>query len=81
MSIHDAHVLTLACKTFMCNAMSTMARRKKMVTFGIEPELYNRLEAWIARQEFPPTKTTMLELALKRLLDNLEDKKQKERKR
>ena len=61
--------------------MSTMARRKKMVTFAIEPELMKRFEAWLARQEFPPTRTTVFETAVKRLLDELEAKERKERKR
>ena len=61
--------------------MNTMARLKKQVAFAIDPALLKRLEHWIARQELPPTKTSMIELALKRLLDELEAKEKKERKR
>lgn len=81
MSIHVTHALALAYKACLRYLTSKMARRKKMVTFAIEPELYNRLEAWLARQEFPPTRTTVFETAVKRLLDEIETKEKKERKR
>lgn len=49
--------------------MSTMARLKKPMTLALDPELLERLDAWIARQEFPPTKTAVFEAALRMWLD------------
>lgn len=46
-----------------------MARNKKMVTLTFDPELIERLEAWLKRQEFPPAKNAVLEAALKAWLD------------
>ena len=57
--------------------MTAMARLKKMVTFAIDPALLKRLDDWIARQELPPSKTALFELALKRLLEELERKTRK----
>lgn len=49
--------------------MSTMTRIKKMVSLALDPALLQRLDAWIKRQEIPPTKTAVLEAALRRFLD------------
>lgn len=46
-----------------------MARNKKMVTLTLSPELVERLEAWIKKQEFPPNKNAVIEAALKSFLD------------
>lgn len=59
----------------MCHVMSTMARLKKLLTFYVEPELVKRLEAWLAKQEFPPTKTAVVEAALREFLDARERKR------
>ena len=50
-----------------------MARKKKMVTLTLDPELVERLEAWLAKQEFPPAKNAVIEAALIRWLDDRED--------
>lgn len=49
--------------------MSMMARIKKPTTMALDPELLDRLDAWIARQEFPPTKTAVFEAAIRAWLD------------
>lgn len=46
-----------------------MGRIKKQVSFALDPELLRRVEAWIASQEFPPSKTAVLETALREFLD------------
>ena len=53
----------------MCYAMDTMARNKTRISLDIAPELHERLEAWLAKQEFPPTKTAVIEAALREFLD------------
>lgn len=50
-----------------------MARRKKMVTLTLDPELVERLEAWLSQQEFPPAKNAVIEAALRKWLDERED--------
>ena len=55
--------------------MSTMARLKKTFSLAIDPKLIERLDAWIAKQSLPPTKTAFVELALKELLDKVEKRK------
>lgn len=52
--------------------MEAMARKKQMVSFTLDPELIERLEAWLAKQEFPPTKTAVMEAALREWLDKRE---------
>lgn len=59
----------------MCYAMDAMARNKTRISLDIAPELHERLEAWIARQEFPTTKTAVIEAALRRFLDERERRK------
>lgn len=52
-----------------------MTRIKKMVSFALDPELIQRLEVWLARQEFPPSKTAFIEDAIRRSLDTREKKR------
>lgn len=59
----------------MCQRMTTMPRLKKPVSLALDPELLERLEAWIQRQELPPSKTVVWELALREFLDKRERKK------
>lgn len=59
----------------MCHCMSTMARLKKPVGLALDAELLERLEAWIAKQEFPPSKTQVWETALREFLDKREKRK------
>lgn len=59
----------------MSYGMSTMPRLKKPVSLALDPELLERLEAWIAKQEFPPTRTQIWEAALREFLDKRERKK------
>ena len=55
--------------------MRTMARLKKMVSLAIDPDLLKRLEVWLAKQEFPPTKTAVIETALRDFLEQREKKR------
>lgn len=50
-----------------------MARKKKMVTLTLDPELVARLEAWLAKQEFPPAKNAVIEAALAAWLDGRDE--------
>ena len=50
-----------------------MARKKLPVSFALDPDLVKRLEAWLARQEFPPSKTAVVEAAIKAFLDARDD--------
>lgn len=52
-----------------------MPRLKKPVSLALDPELLERLEAWIARQELPPSKTVVWEAALREFLEKRERKK------
>ena len=51
----------------MCQCMD-MTRQKKMVSFALDPDIIAELEAWLAKQEFPPTKTAVIESALRQFL-------------
>lgn len=58
----------------MCHGM-LMPRQKKMLSLAIDPVLLDRLDDWLAKQEFPPTKTAVIEAALKAFLDGREKPK------
>lgn len=60
--------------------MTAMARIKRPLNLALEPELLDRLDAWIARQEFPPTKTAVFEAALRAWLDAREAEPKKRQK-
>lgn len=49
--------------------MKTMPRIKKMVSLAIDHALLKRLNDWLAKQELPPTKTAVVEAALRKFLD------------
>ena len=55
--------------------MTAMPRIKKMVSLALDPDLLRRLDAWAAKQEFPPTKTAVLEAALREFLDKRDKRK------
>jgi metal-responsive CopG/Arc/MetJ family transcriptional regulator len=61
----------------MCQGMNTMPRLKKPTSLALDPELLERLEAWIAKQEFPPSKTVVFETALREFLDKREGSKKR----
>ena len=65
-------VLTLVYKKVYQYSMD-MARKKKMVTLTLDPELVARLEAWLERQEFPPAKNAVIEAALRKWLDERDE--------
>lgn len=56
----------------MCQGMNTMPRLKKPVSLALDPELLEKLDAWIAKQEFPPSKTVVFETALREFLERRE---------
>lgn len=45
-----------------------MARKKKMVTLTLSPEIVERLEKWLGSQELPPAKNAVMEVALDEFL-------------
>lgn len=47
----------------------SMARLKKMVSFALDPDLLKRLDAWREQQDPPPSKTAVVEAAIKSWLD------------
>jgi len=49
-----------------------MPRLKKMVSYALAPELLDRLDAWLASQELPPSKTAVVEMALREFLEKRE---------
>lgn len=53
----------------------TPTRTKRPTTMALDPELLDRLEAWMRRQEFPPTKTQVWETALREFLDKRDKKR------
>lgn len=58
----------------MCHSM-LMVRKKQMVSLALDPELIKRLEAWLASQEFPPSKTAVIEASLRAFLDAREKRR------
>ena len=59
----------------MCQCMDSMPRLKKMTSYALDPALLKRMDAWLSKQEFPPTKTAVIEAALREFLDARERKK------
>ena len=49
-----------------------MPRLKKMVSYALAPELLDRLDAWLASQQPPPSKTAVIETALREFLERRE---------
>lgn len=47
----------------------TMARDKIRLHLAIDPHLAQWLDEWLESMEFPPSKTTVIEGALKRVLE------------
>lgn len=58
----------------MCYRME-MTRNKIRISLDIAPELHERLEAWLGKQEFPTTKTAAIEAALREFLDKRDRRK------
>ena len=56
----------------MCYRMDTMARNKTRISLDIAPDLNGRIEAFISKQEFPTTKTAVIEAALREFLGKRE---------
>ena len=59
----------------MCQDMDTMPRTKTPVATSYDPELLARLDAWLAKQEFPPKKVDVFEVSLREFLDKREKAK------
>lgn len=59
----------------MCQGMTVMPRLKKPKSLALDPDLLDRLDAWLAKQEFPPSQTTVFETALREFLERRESKK------
>jgi hypothetical protein len=55
-------------------------RHKQMVTFTIDPDVIERLKAWIDRQEPQPRQNAVVETAIKRFLDENEPDGEKSQK-
>lgn len=68
------HALTLVHIVYICQGM-LMPRQKKMTSLALDPAVLVRLDKWLAKQEFPPTKTAVVEAALREFLDRREGKK------
>jgi hypothetical protein len=49
-----------------------MARKKQMITLTLDPDLVERLKAWIARQRLPPAQNAVVALAIEEFLDRNE---------
>ena len=68
-------VLTLVEMSSIGYGMNIMPRLKKPKSLALDPDLLDRLDAWLSKQEFPPSQTTVFEAALKEWLDRREAKK------
>lgn len=55
--------------------MTIMPRLKTPKSLALDTELLDRLDAWINKQEFPPSQTAVFETALREFLDRRETKK------
>lgn len=62
-------LLTLAVLSVMVHPMLIAPRNKKMVSFALDPALLKGLDEWIARQPVPPSKTAVIEAAIRMFLD------------
>lgn len=49
-----------------------MTRRKLPLHIYIDPDLYRRLDEWIAAQDVPPQRTAVVEAAIRAWLDSRE---------
>lgn len=67
----STHVLTLDVQRATCDFME-MARKKRMLTLTLDPPVVERLDAWLAKQEFPPARNAAIEAAIKAWLDERE---------
>jgi len=47
----------------------SMARHKKPTNLALDPDILDRIEAWIGSQEMPVTKTWVFEKALSEFLE------------
>jgi hypothetical protein len=54
--------------------LMSMARLKKPLNLALDPALLARLDAWIHRQDVRPSKTAVLETALREFLDARENR-------
>lgn len=54
-----------------------MARKKQMVTLTLDPELVERLKAWISAQRLPPAQNAVIALAIEEFLDRNEASKER----
>lgn len=50
----------------------SMTRQKRPLHIYIDPDLYRRLDAWIAAQDVPPQRTAAVEAAIRAWLDDRE---------
>ena len=64
----SVRLLTFAESSCYTRGMS-MARLKKPLNLAIDPALLARLDAWIARQDVSPSKTAVIESAIREFLD------------
>lgn len=55
--------------------MSTMPRLKKPKSLALDPELLDRVKAWIERQDVSPSETAVFETALREFLEKRERKR------
>lgn len=46
-----------------------MPRLKKMTSLALDPDLLAKIDDWIARQDVPPKKTAVFEVALREFLE------------
>lgn len=53
----------------MIHLMLMAHRNKKMVSFALDPALIKGLDEWIARQPVPPSKTAVIEAAIRMFLN------------
>lgn len=60
----------------MCQIME-MARRKKMKSYALDPELLKQVDAWIAAQPVPPSQTAVVEAALRKFISTDDDQNEK----
>lgn len=65
------YVLTFAESAIRCDPME-MARNKIMRSYALDADLLERLEKWLAAQNPPPSRTGVIETALRDFLDKRE---------
>jgi Arc/MetJ-type ribon-helix-helix transcriptional regulator len=55
--------------------MQPMARQRKMFSFTLDPEVVEKMKAWLEKQELRSNQSAAVELAIREFLERREKKR------